>query len=117
MEIRRRYLAEGAQSKLRPDHKQAEQAAPEMPSVVERMKHAAGAGTRVVHALANGEEIVVEADEVERRRQICEVCEWWKAEAYLGAGGCAHADCGCTGLKAWLATERCPVGKWGGNEE
>lgn len=36
----------------------------------------------------------------------CALCPAWDARA----GRCL--DCGCKSLKHWLATERCPRGKW-----
>lgn len=47
-----------------------------------------------------------------RRRWICGRCSDWKPAARWGAGRCAHPGCGCTRAKWWMATERCPAGKW-----
>lgn len=45
------------------------------------------------------------------RRLICEGCQQWRGDgAMLGTGRCGA--CGCAGLKLFLSTERCPVGKW-----
>lgn len=41
------------------------------------------------------------------RLKICRSCEYWKDGA---VGRCMK--CGCAGLKLWLKTERCPIGKW-----
>jgi hypothetical protein len=41
------------------------------------------------------------------RLDICRGCEYWKDGAI---GRCMK--CGCAGLKLWLKTERCPIGKW-----
>ena len=41
------------------------------------------------------------------RLAICRECEFWKEGKY---GRCMK--CGCSGIKLWLATERCPIGKW-----
>lgn len=43
-------------------------------------------------------------DEYARRRVACDACADWVG------GRCRR--CGCTGLKLWLATERCPAGRW-----
>lgn len=42
----------------------------------------------------------------------CAVCPFWDGQARAGLGTCRHTACGCTSLKWWLATERCPAGKW-----
>ncbi len=46
------------------------------------------------------------------RAKICEACEHWNPTARLGLGKCAAPKCGCTSLKRWLSTEKCPLGKW-----
>lgn len=52
----------------------------------------------------------------QRRTAICQgddgrpKCEHWKPGKLPWSGRCRK--CGCTKLKHWLATERCPVGKW-----
>lgn len=54
------------------------------------------------------------ADEatITQRRAACQSCPHWQAQARRGLGKCGHAKCGCTKLKWWLATERCPDGRW-----
>ena len=47
------------------------------------------------------------------RRAICDACEHWDATAFLGMGKCKA--CGCSSLKLWLATSRCPLKKWPGD--
>lgn len=46
------------------------------------------------------------------RAAVCAVCEFWDGSARAGLGKCNAPGCGCTRLKRWLATERCPLGKW-----
>ncbi len=46
------------------------------------------------------------------RSSICESCDHWDGSARFGLGKCLHKKCGCTRMKRWLATERCPLGKW-----
>ena len=46
------------------------------------------------------------------RTAACAACEFWDGSARLGLGKCAHKKCGCTRFKRWLASERCPLGKW-----
>jgi hypothetical protein len=61
--------------------------------------------------IAGGMEV---ADETTRmqRQIICSTCELWDAAARFGLGKCKHPHCGCTKVKQWLATEKCPLGKW-----
>lgn len=46
------------------------------------------------------------------RLAVCVACEYWNAAGNLGLGECKHPACGCTKLKAALATATCPAGKW-----
>ena len=46
------------------------------------------------------------------RAAVCARCEFWDAAARFGLGKCRHKKCGCTKMKRWLATEKCPLGKW-----
>lgn len=55
---------------------------------------------------------VVDEDVFRHRRSVCESCEFWKPDARAGLGKCNHKGCGCTKLKWWLKTEKCPAGKW-----
>lgn len=47
------------------------------------------------------------------RGAICSACPYWAGLGNLGLGECRAPGCGCTRAKAWLATEACPLGKWG----
>jgi hypothetical protein len=50
--------------------------------------------------------------EYEARLRTCEGCER-RTESWT----CAHPKCGCYLIKkAWWASERCPEGKWPGEE-
>lgn len=46
------------------------------------------------------------------RSAICNACPHWDGAARRGLGKCKAPGCGCTGLKRWLETEKCPLGKW-----
>lgn len=46
------------------------------------------------------------------RTTLCESCEFWDGVARMGLGKCTHKNCGCTKMKRWLSTEKCPLGKW-----
>lgn len=49
---------------------------------------------------------------IRHRISICQSCEFWKAEAFNNTGRCMK--CGCsTWAKIRMATESCPIGKWG----
>lgn len=49
---------------------------------------------------------------LKNRLETCQSCEFWKAEAFNNTGRCMK--CGCsTWAKIRMATERCPIGKWG----
>jgi hypothetical protein len=46
-----------------------------------------------------------------KRKAICEGCEFWNSQAVRGLGRCMK--CGClTWIKIRMATEKCPIGKW-----
>lgn len=59
---------------------------------------------------------VVSQAEYQARASTCEACldaegkPVWEVTAYGGIGKCRA--CGCTSLKRWLATSRCPLKKW-----
>lgn len=46
------------------------------------------------------------------RSAVCDTCEFWDGTARFGLGKCKAPGCGCTSMKRWLATERCPLNKW-----
>jgi hypothetical protein len=54
----------------------------------------------------------VSEQEYEARSAVCSACAFWDASARMGLGKCNAPGCGCTKLKLWLATEKCPIGKW-----
>lgn len=46
-----------------------------------------------------------------KRREICHECDFWRGDgALFGLGQCGK--CGCSGLKLFLPSEKCPIGKW-----
>ena len=56
-------------------------------------------------AMAAGEPVYAAKEDIERRRDICQGCEFFN--------GSQCAKCGCYySAKIILATEQCPVGKW-----
>ncbi len=51
-------------------------------------------------------------EELAKRQAICAGCEFWDAQAFQGTGRCQK--CGCsTWAKLRMATEKCPIDKWG----
>ena len=50
----------------------------------------------------------LDTGDVQDRRAICEPCEHWRVA--LGFAWCRL--CGCSKLKLWLPTEKCPLNKW-----
>jgi len=55
---------------------------------------------------------VVTREQHAERMSACSSCEHWRPRERLGLGVCRAPGCGCTRLKHWLATERCPLGLW-----
>jgi hypothetical protein len=51
---------------------------------------------------------VVSRETARERAAICQGCEYWRAGGNFGLGECRAPGCGCTRLKIWLATEKCP---------
>ena len=49
---------------------------------------------------------------IQSRLDICKGCEFWNADGFKGTGRCQK--CGCsTWAKLRMATEKCPLDKWG----
>ena len=46
------------------------------------------------------------------RLAVCATCEYYDPKGNWGMGQCRAPGCGCTKVKAFLATSRCPKGKW-----
>ncbi len=80
----------------------------QLPSAAEIVAHGVAAFGRWVAAGLP----IVSAELRKARGAQCAVCPFWDPWARWGLGTCHHAACGCTQLKWWLATERCPAGKW-----
>lgn len=84
--------------------------APAGPSLLRRLGNAAKAAVRVVDQAAHGRDVKVPAEEAAARLAICRACDRYKALTQT----CEHPDCGCfLPVKTTLATEVCPLGKWG----
>jgi hypothetical protein len=55
---------------------------------------------------------VASQETLKHRARACRACPHWSDEARGGLGKCHHHACGCTRLKWWLQTEKCPDGRW-----
>jgi hypothetical protein len=53
---------------------------------------------------------VTDPQEARTRAETCRSCEHYDAAARMGLGRCGV--CGCTNIKWWLKSEKCPIGKW-----
>jgi hypothetical protein len=82
--------------------------APAEPTLAELAANFTSAVARWIGA---GAPVVAEAT-YHARAAACAACSLWDASARAGLGKCQAPGCGCTKLKRWLATERCPLGKW-----
>ena len=55
---------------------------------------------------------VTPAEILNKRLEICKACPEWDANGLMGTGRCKK--CGCsTQAKLRMATEKCPIDKWG----
>ncbi len=78
-------------------------------SVIEQAENAMKAARKWIIAGAP----LATAEQKAKRAEICGACEKWDGDARLGLGKCKAKGCGCTALKIAIATEECPLGKWG----
>ena len=84
---------------------------PALPPLRERLNNARVAAQRVISRSLSGGPVAVSADETATRLAICSQCEFYRTSD----GTCSQ--CGCfIRLKAKLATEACPLDKWGAKE-
>jgi hypothetical protein len=81
---------------------------PALPPLTERINNARQAAQRVITRTLRGDPVGAERDEIDKRLAICRSCEFYRTSD----GACAK--CGCfIKLKARLATEECPIDRWG----
>jgi hypothetical protein len=76
------------------------------PSVMEMAANFTGAMAR----WAKAGFATVGGQAYEARFATCKGCDKWDGNANAGMGKCRA--CGCSVLKLWLKTERCPLSKW-----
>jgi hypothetical protein len=80
---------------------------PNLPSFPQMAKNLGKDIIKNVKSVASGNPINAEQHEINRRKSICENCEY-----YLKAQD-RCAKCGChMGVKVYLKSSNCPVGKW-----
>lgn len=54
---------------------------------------------------------VVSDETFNQRHAICTGCDYWMGDG-ASIGLCKCGKCGCSGLKLFLPTEKCPIRKW-----
>lgn len=80
-----------------------------LPRAGQMVRNGAAATLRNVRQATAGHPLRADPAEIERRRQICVDCGWFRPSDER----CAHEGCGCIlKFKTWLMAERCPDGKW-----
>jgi hypothetical protein len=76
---------------------------PKLPSKGKVAKNAARSVGKTLASVMQGKPLA--AEDVEKRRAICDECEYQKGNRCL--------KCGCfLKFKTWLKADNCPVGKW-----
>ncbi|WP_309386088.1 hypothetical protein [Cerasicoccus frondis] len=78
------------------------------PTILEMTSNFAGAMLR----FAKSGFKTVDEPTAHSRLAVCRSCEFWDEKARKGLGKCKHSKCGCTIIKHYLATEKCPLNKW-----
>lgn len=78
-----------------------------MPSAAAQIKNASLALMRAGKAAVTGHKLKRTDEEKKRCLDVCATCDQWDSKSRR------CLQCGCYGaLKARLATESCPLGKW-----
>ena len=70
--------------------------------------------TKAVAGWAGAGFPMVSEKEFQKRAEICAACPHWNDAARHGMGSCDL--CGCSRAKLFMATQRCPIGKWEAEE-
>ena len=108
VEVRKQYLGSVDMKSGRIGIGNSTKPRPPEPTIAELATNFAGAMSRWA---ADGFAVLDRAG-YDARATVCDACEFWDGAARLGLGKCKAPGCGCTGMKRWLATEKCPLGKW-----
>jgi hypothetical protein len=90
--------------------KHATAAIPQEPTISDMLRNFSGAMLRWAGAGLP----IVSREQWSARMAVCDACPHWVPTARAGLGLCGAPGCGCTRFKHWLATEKCPLGKWPG---
>ena len=76
---------------------------PQDSNIIDKAK---GFGTAMVNWAAQDKFARTTDEEFAFRRRECNACSYWVPEAFNGIGQCKL--CGCTGLKLYIPSSRCP---------
>lgn len=80
-----------------------------LPSLKAQAANLAQSIKRNAISVAHGAALKAPEEEIERRREVCAGCEFFRPQDQR----CAHPQCGCyLRAKTWLKAESCPAGKW-----
>jgi hypothetical protein len=78
-----------------------------LPPMTTQIKNVMSSAGKVVSAVMNGSRVMADKDEVEKRKNVCNQCEFLIKEK----GRCSK--CGCFyAKKIMLDTEKCPMDFW-----
>ena len=83
--------------------------APSAPPTIREM--ASNAALALARFVKSGLKVVDE-DTLMDRISTCRACKEFDESARMGMGKCSAQGCGCTVLKLYMASEKCPLGKW-----
>ena len=86
------------------------------PDAITRAKNALAAAARVGKAMLASEVVLVSPEVKSDRMAVCVTCDQMKVSHNGIAHFCTNCGCWLDGnvlCKACLATETCPIGKWG----
>jgi hypothetical protein len=80
---------------------------PKMPSFPQMARNLGGEIVKNIKSVAAGNPLNAEQQEIEKRKRICESCEFFLKQQ----DRCLK--CGCyMAVKVYLKSSNCPVGKW-----
>lgn len=80
------------------------------PPLRTQARNVLAAAGRLAATIVTGRAVLVPPEVLAERSALCMACDY---NAHRDTGGIRCMKCGCTGAKTRLATEACPIGKWG----
>jgi hypothetical protein len=90
---------------------------PPLPSAIAQALNFGKSIYRAASSVAHGNPLKLSEATVERRREICNACEFYRAsDGRCSKCGCPTSNRGIILSKTELFSEFCPVGKWGPGE-